>query len=660
MPPRSLPHPVAVFNDRFIFTTLSSRDVQSHERVPFCHPTTGKPVTIFSLDEEIKYTPFALDHGPMNLAMTFLACVAIHDKINAKETKHKSLCLYTATDSKAKSNMALMAALYFLVVMREEPWEAFMPIAHFEVLSFRDAGNGPMHHGLSIQDCLHGIHKAIENDLLDFSQFNPRHYQYYEAVQNGDLNILGPFIPFASPQEPAWIKSVKSGRPPLSHSKGRVTSHALRCVLDVFQEQNVGMVVRLNEELYDRRHFLELGMDHVEMYFHDGSNPSDSIVRQFIDLVEEVIENRGQKVAVHCKAGLGRTGVLIGAYLIYKYAFSAQEVIGYMRIVRPGMVVGPQQQYLLKNQMKWVGWAARDQALREIASPARSVNPLATPPAEEDCVLPNQLPLLYSSMPSSQSGYSAATRPAQKGGDAAGQPRKSPVHGETYINRSTHEPVVDVQPPSPTPSLIELMEYREMIDSSSSPLVAARGTKRAAGRTTVSSTFTTSSAHLDARVSSVVSLQRSPSSSSMLSSVSDRDIRPAKRRGIPVDRQTGLSSPPPSRESSPAEPEVNSLTVLLPISSVPDLAETERQKAAILASSVNPRRSFLPIRRASPTTAKNVKPLETVRPTPDVRAGRRTTPHNNTSARSLLTPPRLAMQVLGTIQRMRATPPSRS
>jgi len=50
-------------------------------------------------------------------------------------------------------------------------------------------------------------------------------------------------------------------------------------------------------------------------------------------------------------------GVL--AYLIYKYGFSVPEVIGYMRIVRPGMVVGPQPQYMMLNQMKWVGWVSR-------------------------------------------------------------------------------------------------------------------------------------------------------------------------------------------------------------------------------------------------------------------------------------------------------------
>ena len=52
------------------------------------------------------------------------------------------------------------------------------------------------------------------------------------------------------------------------------------------------------------------------MYFDDGSNPSDDIVRHFIRLAEDVIERQGKRVAVHCKAGLGRTGVLIGGKLV--------------------------------------------------------------------------------------------------------------------------------------------------------------------------------------------------------------------------------------------------------------------------------------------------------------------------------------------------------
>jgi cell division cycle 14 len=51
------------------------------------------------------------------------------------------------------------------------------------------------------------------------------------------------------------------------------------------------------------------------MYFDDGSNPTDEIVRAFIRLSEETIEKQNMRVAVHCKAGLGRTGVLIGGKL---------------------------------------------------------------------------------------------------------------------------------------------------------------------------------------------------------------------------------------------------------------------------------------------------------------------------------------------------------
>ncbi len=45
-------------------------------------------------------------------------------------------------------------------------------------------------------------------------------------------------------------------------------------------------------------------------------------------------------------AGLGRTGTLIGAYLMKHYKFTAAEAIAWLRICRPGSVIGPQQNYL--------------------------------------------------------------------------------------------------------------------------------------------------------------------------------------------------------------------------------------------------------------------------------------------------------------------------
>ncbi len=40
------------------------------------------------VDEEMDYIPFAKDHGPLNLAFTFHACVLIHDKINVSPASY--------------------------------------------------------------------------------------------------------------------------------------------------------------------------------------------------------------------------------------------------------------------------------------------------------------------------------------------------------------------------------------------------------------------------------------------------------------------------------------------------------------------------------------------------------------------------------------------
>ena len=37
------------------------------------------------------------------------------------------------------------------------------------------------------------------------------------------------------------------------------------------------------------------------------------------------------KVAIHCHAGLGRTGLFIACYLIYKFRMSANDAICYIR-----------------------------------------------------------------------------------------------------------------------------------------------------------------------------------------------------------------------------------------------------------------------------------------------------------------------------------------
>jgi cell division cycle 14 len=137
-----------------------------------------------------------------------------------------------------------------------------------------------------------------------------------------------------------------------------------------FSQRNIGLVVRLNSALYSPTWFEALGIQHLDMIFEDGTCPPLSTVRKFIRLTHEMINVRKKGIAVHCKAGLGRTGCLIGAYLIYRHGFTANEVIAYMRFMRPGMVVGPQQHWLHLNQGVFREWWIEERVERKMRKAA--------------------------------------------------------------------------------------------------------------------------------------------------------------------------------------------------------------------------------------------------------------------------------------------------
>ncbi|XP_047678515.1 protein tyrosine phosphatase domain-containing protein 1 [Tachysurus fulvidraco] len=78
-----------------------------------------------------------------------------------------------------------------------------------------------------------------------------------------------------------------------------------------------------------------------QIYFYNfgmadfGVSPLDGILNAVKVLAFSVQEG---KVAVHCHAGLGRTGVLIACYLIYTLRISANEAVHYVRIKRPSSI----------------------------------------------------------------------------------------------------------------------------------------------------------------------------------------------------------------------------------------------------------------------------------------------------------------------------------
>jgi hypothetical protein len=51
-------------------------------------------------------------------------------------------------------------------------------------------------------------------------------------------------------------------------------------------------------------------------------------------------------------AGLGRTGTLIGCWVLTNYNMTAREFIAWSRLCRPGSVIGPQQHFLVEFEQR--------------------------------------------------------------------------------------------------------------------------------------------------------------------------------------------------------------------------------------------------------------------------------------------------------------------
>ena len=100
----------------------------------------------------------------------------------------------------------------------------------------------------------------------------------------------------------------------------------------------------LKEPLYDSEYFKKNNIVHYDLPFRDGTTPTQEIVDESCKIFSS-IRASNQNIAVHCKAGFGRTGTIIGVWLALYYGISPKDGICWQRVSRPGMVNGVQAKY---------------------------------------------------------------------------------------------------------------------------------------------------------------------------------------------------------------------------------------------------------------------------------------------------------------------------
>eukprot|EP00284_Hemiselmis_tepida_P008707 CAMPEP_0174916234 /NCGR_PEP_ID=MMETSP1355-20121228/1671_1 /TAXON_ID=464990 /ORGANISM="Hemiselmis tepida, Strain CCMP443" /LENGTH=631 /DNA_ID=CAMNT_0016161215 /DNA_START=136 /DNA_END=2028 /DNA_ORIENTATION=+ len=287
-----------------------------------------------------EYVPFCADFGPLSMGTMSRFFCFLAPALEDAKASGKRLVLYTDSKQHNRTNTATMIAS-FLVLQQgytaHDAWQPFHFTTRSPFASYRDASFDPVTFSLSPLDILEGLEAAKARGVFDLAAFDHDFYERCQEPATADCTevVPGRFVAFKGPHKRRFFSAADG-----------IICLEPKDYFETFRKIGVQTIVRLNEANYDARDFTDAGFRHYECFFPDCTTPHEGVLEQFFNICRE----SPGVIAIHCKAGLGRTGLLIGAWLMRKHGFTGRQAIGYCRVMRPGSILGLQQEFLDDNE----------------------------------------------------------------------------------------------------------------------------------------------------------------------------------------------------------------------------------------------------------------------------------------------------------------------